>query len=217
MSRIAAGALIFLVVAGMTAVATAGTVELSPFYGWRFGGDMVDYYYGDRYNLDDASAYGLAIDIELDPYDETWIEVRWSHQQTELNTTNPDVGRLDLGIDYFHIGGLKAFGDHGDNFVPYGVGTLGATHFNPDAGFGSDTRFSFGLGGGVKLMFAKRVGVRLEGRVLGTYFPSSAAVICGGYPGGCSIGISGNMLWQGEVTAGLVIALGKPAGHSVRR
>ncbi len=215
MSRITTGALLVLATMAIASPATAGMVELLPFYGYHFGGEVVDYYYGDRYDLKDAPTYGLGVDIELDPYDETWIVFRWSHQDSELNTTNPDLGRLDLGVDYFHIGGLMAFGDHTDNIVPYGLGTLGATHFNPDgAGLSSATRFSFGLGGGVKLMFAERVGVRFEGRLLGTYFASGSALICGGYPGGCTFGVSGNVLWQGELTAGLVIALGKKQGRT---
>lgn len=207
MPRITTSTLLFLVAMVMTTPAMAGgDIEITPFFGYQFGGELTDYWTGDRYSLQDNENYGLCLDFAVDPYNDTWIELRWSHQESELKTTIPELGRMDIDIDYFHIGGLQEFGDDDDHVTPYGVGTLGATHFNPGAsGFSSATRFSLGLGGGVKLMAGERIGVRLEARLLGTYFDSHAAFICGS-PGGCAIGVSGNMLFQGEVTIGLILA-----------
>jgi hypothetical protein len=53
-------------------------------------------------------------------------------------------------------------------------------------------------------MFGERIGLRLEGRVYGTFTSSSGAIFSGG--GGCSFGFTGsNVFWQFEATAGIVI------------
>jgi len=205
MSRITTSTLLFLVVMVMTTPAMAGgDIEVTPFFGYQFGGELTDYWTGDRYSLKDSENYGVSFDIAVDPHNDTWIELRWSHQESQLKTTIPELGRMGVDVDYFHIGGVREFEGQNDNVIPFGVGTLGATHFNPEAlGLSSATRFSIGLGGGVKLMAGERIGFRLEARMLGTYFDSNAAFICGS-PGGCAFGVSGNMLIQGEVTIGLI-------------
>ena len=84
---------------------------------------------------------------------------------------------------------------------------MGASHFSPDQDdLSSATRFSFGLGGGVKILPGDRIGIRLQGKIYGTYASGNAGMICGG--GGCSFGFSGNVMWQAEVSAGLILGFG---------
>jgi len=205
MTRTHSGLLIALLALAVSLPAAAGgSIEITPYVGYAFGGELTDYWTGDRYRLQDSENFGVSLDIAVDPHDDTWIQLRWSHQESELRTTIPELGRMDIDLDYFHIGGLREFEGKNDNVIPFAGGTLGATHFNPEAGgLSSATRFSMGLGGGVKLMSNGPIGVRLEARILGTYFDSSAAFLCGS-PGGCAFGISGNLLVQGEVTIGLI-------------
>jgi hypothetical protein len=211
MTRTLSGLLIALLALAVSLPAAAGGgIEITPYVGYAFGGEVTDYWTGDRYRLKDSENFGISLDIAVDPDDDTWIQLRWNHQESELRTTIPELGTLGIDLDYFHIGGVREFEGQNQNVIPYGMGTLGATHFNPETpGLSSATRFSLSLGGGVKLMSpGGRVGVRLEGRLLGSYFDSSAAFFCGA-PGGCAFGISGNMLFQGEVSVGLILAMGR--------
>jgi hypothetical protein len=204
MSRFSAVALTLLALSVALPAAAASYLEVTPFVGYQFGGELTDYQTGFRYRLQDNGNFGVSLDMAMDPHDDTWFELRWSHQESELKTTIPELERMDIDIDYFHIGGLQEFQGENDHVIPFCVGTLGATHINPNAyGLSSATRFSLGLGGGVKLMSGGPIGLRLEARLLGTYFGSNAAFICGS-PGGCAFGINGTMLLQGEVTIGLI-------------
>jgi len=205
MKRIA----ILITLAIVTLVPTAvyaQQFEITPFIGYRFGDDFRDYYTGTRFDLKDSESYGFTFDYSID-FD-TQFEFLWGHQETNINVTGvgTPTGRFPLDVDYFHIGGIQLF-DTGDT-RPFMVGTLGATHINPEEnGYSSDTRFSFGLGGGVKFFPTDHIGVRLDGRVYATYVGGSGGVFCGPY--GCTYGYAGNTFWQVEFTAGIIFGGGK--------
>ena len=87
---------------------------------------------------------------------------------------------------------------------PFFGGTAGATRLSPDApGLDSDTNFSVGLAGGVKLFLTKHVGLRLEARVLATQVDSESAAFCTNNT--CRIFYDGDFLWQYTANAGIVI------------
>lgn len=188
-------------------------VEITPFAGYRMGGefDGVD---SDPDGLDieigDATAFGLAINWPAD--ENTEWEVYASRQSTDLDTAGlfepgaPAPGGLD--ITYLQVGGTYWF--DGDLARPYIVATLGVSRFEPDdAAFDSETFFAFGIGGGYKLWPTSRLGLRLEGRFFGSVVDSDEAVFCrtGGALNGCLIAVSGDAIWQWELTAGLVFRL----------
>jgi hypothetical protein len=86
------------------------------------------------------------------------------------------------------------------------VATIGASRFEPDnSEYDSETFFSFSIGGGYKMAVTPRVGLRLEGRALGSFVSSDSAVFCrsGDGSSGCLIAVSGNLVWQWEMSAGL--------------
>jgi hypothetical protein len=62
-----------------------------------------------------------------------------------------------------------------------------------------------GAGGGVKLMPVRRVGVRLDGRVFATFADIEGRVIACS-PGVCLVALDTDIVWQAELTAGLVVA-----------
>lgn len=195
-------AIVLLLAAAPAAVAE--TFELTPFIGYRVGGSLTDYYSGASFSLDDSESYGLFLDFATDPFGEFQIELYWSHQETTLNIRGVPADSYDVKVDYLHVGGLRFLGDD-DKVRPYLVGSLGATRLNPeDSSIGSTTRFSAGLGVGVKFMPSEHIGIRLEGRGLATFVSSYGAVGCG-YPG-CGVSWGGTVFWQGDFTAGIVIA-----------
>ena len=78
------------------------------------------------------------------------------------------------------------------------------TYLRPERG-DSEARFSFNLGGGVKIPLTEHVGLRFEGRALGTLFNGSGSVFCGG--DSCAISVKGDLFWQFTAFTGVVIGL----------
>src|SRR6185369_14787494 len=56
---------------------------ISPFYGYRFGGEVEDFFTGTKYSFEDAPAYGLFLDYA--PEGIGRLEVLWSHQDSSIN------------------------------------------------------------------------------------------------------------------------------------
>ena len=86
--------------------------------------------------------------------------------------------------------------------------TIGAARFDPDGpGLSSDEFFAFTVGGGWKYFPSSRVGLRQDGRFIGTVLDSDSEIFCQSGPegGGCIINNRGELLWQFELQAGVVI------------
>ena len=88
------------------------------------------------------------------------------------------------------------------------AGTIGFSRFDPrPSGVGSESYLSASIGGGVHFRAARRVGVRLEGRVFTTFVDSDRRIFCasGGSTNLCAIRLKGDTFTQWEVRAGLVV------------
>jgi opacity protein-like surface antigen len=182
-------------------------VQVTPFAGYRFGGEFEDKDSGETFELDDDSSYGLSINF---PYtDLTEWEIYYSQQSTSVDAAGFSVtdNRFDLDIDYLQIGGTYLF-EETPAAVPYFVATVGITRIDPDLeDTSSDSFFSFGVGGGWKFFPASRVGLRLDGRFLGTFIDSDSKIFCQSDEtgGGCAVALKGDLLYQFEIQAGLVV------------
>jgi hypothetical protein len=86
---------------------------------------------------------------------------------------------------------------------PFLTGLLGLTRYAAEGD--NEVRFTVGAGGGVKLMPVRRVGVRLDGRVFATFADIEGRVIACS-PGVCLVALDTDIVWQAELTAGLVVA-----------
>ena len=85
--------------------------------------------------------------------------------------------------------------------------TAGAAHFSPRLpGFGAETYLSGSLGGGLQLRADKRLGVRLEGRVFGTFLDHDGEIFCNtsGETNDCALIVDSELLIQWQVGAGVV-------------
>lgn len=112
--------------------------------------------------------------------------------------------QTDVSFDYLQVGGnLEA---PQGRIVPYLGVSIGATRLAPVNGSGNDFSFSAVLDGGVKLMLAPFLDVRLIGRMPVSFVNGEAAALCvGGL--GCAVHYSGHPLLQGQALLGVGLHL----------
>ncbi len=182
---------------------------VTPFVGYRLGGDFeADDPSEAEVSLNDAASFGLVINVPAesiagDAYTE-W-EVYVSRQSAGVDQAPAGVDpAIDLDITHLLVGGTYV--GAGEVMRPFLAAGIGAAHLSPGAsGYESDTVFAFGLGVGGQFFADRRVGLRLEGRVLGAVIDSDSAMFCasGSEGSACAFRASGDVLWQWEVFAGL--------------
>jgi opacity protein-like surface antigen len=182
------------------AEARAQSVEINPFVGYDFGGSARDAALDQQRSFDASLAYGGTLSFPISP---GWrFELLYSRQDTRLGGgLSPS---FDVAIERY-LGGFQE--EKGEGNVRWiGSAWLGATRFIPGlGGFDSVTKFGAGVGLGVKLFFAKNLGLRLETRALYTLVKGGeGGVLCTN--GTCLFAFSGTGLWQGDVNAGLILA-----------
>jgi len=187
-----------LVVASMGAQAQ-GMFEISPFYGYRWGGDF-ETADGQSLGLQGGKAYGLSLDYSASP--ELKFEMLWSRQESSVDLNElGGLSHLGVTVDEFQLGGVleTVYG----RLHPYITGLLGASLFGPDDS-DSEVRFSLSLGGGVKFFLFRNLAFRADIRGFCTVVESDSALISHG--GVTLVRFSGSTMWQGEVSGGITLA-----------
>jgi outer membrane beta-barrel protein len=166
-----------LLVAGASAAASAqvreGTVEISPFAGYLFGGEFErgsTSLFGFEVEADDDATFGLRLGYNLT--DTFEMEFQASRTETEFVTDDdelfdPDDEESfgDLTIDYFMGYGTFNFGRR--RAVPYITVGAGVARLDPDipgTNARKDTRFTASVGIGVKAFVNPHFGFRFDGR-----------------------------------------------------
>jgi hypothetical protein len=153
--------------------------------------------------MKETGAVSLALDFESD--ESTQIQVFASYQDTSLSVTqvgqpSGPSSRSPLKVAYLHLGGTAYFAPPVGR-GPYVVGGLGITVLSPGLeGLGTETQPSINLGIGYALPLGDSLALRFEGRGYFTLVDSSGGFFCSG---GCTVSISGQVLSQGELMAGL--------------
>lgn len=178
-------------------VAQTTQFGISPFFGYRFGGEVEDAITGTDYSFEDSPAYGLFLDYAPKNFFGRY-ELLWSHQDSSIDFKgNNGLGEVDLTIDVVQVGGVAEFGS--ERFREYVSMHLGATHYSSD-GYGNDTYFSFGIGGGIKAYLTKNIYLRADLRGFCTVVDAEGGFI---YFNGITIAsFSGDTLWQGQASVG---------------
>jgi len=169
--------LLFLVLAiGASAAASAqvreGTVEISPFAGYLFGGEFergTTSLFDFDIQADDDATYGVRLGFNVT--DNFQVEFQASRSETAFVTGDDELFGSDaeefgdLTIDYFMGYGTFNFGRR--RAVPYITLGAGVARLDPDVP-GSrarrDTRFTGSLGVGVKAFVNRNFGFRFDGR-----------------------------------------------------
>ena len=185
----------------------SGPKEISPFAGYRFGGnfDVSGDLYGTNeiqtleIEIDESSSFGVVVAW---PYaDKRQGELLLSHYKSELipaSLLTPYTS--DLSVTYLHLGGNVPLAN---GLLPlWFSGGFGVTHFSPDdKKLDDETKLSVNLGLHSKLQLSERIALRLGARLYATFLNSDSTIFCG--EDTCEITISSDMWLQSELSAGL--------------
>lgn len=184
---------------------TSTALDLTLLYGYQDGGWLNHIDTDSRLKLDQSSASGFILGRPLSANRD--LELLYSQQQTVLKEGNiavPPEDLLTIDIQYLHLGGT-VFLERYQGIEGFLSGGLGMTHFSPSlSGAPAETRPSMSLGVGARWMPVERVGLRLESRFYGTLFNSNTTLFCSG---GCRLSVSGDLLTQYAIFAGVVVRL----------
>jgi len=191
------GAIAFVVcLAAHARVADAQGLELMPFGGYRFGGDFFELATGRPADLDGSPALGFVVNVPLS--NGLQVEALVAQQQAPFD--REAFRRVTVGLA--QVGGLQELS--GGRARPFLTGVLGLTRYA--SGGNSGVRFTIGAGGGVKLFPVSHVGLRLDGRVYTTLVDGDARVVACAQ-GTCLTSIHVAVVWQAELSAGIVFRL----------
>jgi hypothetical protein len=186
-SRIAPAAVFFLLTSLSAPVCVAqvrsGTVEISPFAGYLFGGRFPagsNGLFTSKVDVEDHVTYGGRIGWNITSLFEA--EAQFSRTETRFVSPGGDVlfgpsgTRLgDLKIDYALGYATLNFGHR--RFVPYVTFGMGAARLDPDVckvrvkpctNPGADWRYTASAGAGIKTFLSPHFGLRFDGRYYGT-------------------------------------------------
>ncbi len=193
-------AAILIALGGHASPVNAQSFELSPFYGYRFGGSFVDLYTPQPFDLDGAPAIGVAFDVRLYDSDDFQIEGLFTHQAATVQLAGRPATELQVSADHWLAGVLQEF--NGGPLRGFTTGLLGLTRYAADGN--GEYRFTVAAGGGIKMFPDRKLGIRLDGRLFATFLDgASNAVAC--TPGACLVGLHLDVAWQAEFTAGLTV------------
>lgn len=156
-----------------------------------------------RVVVDAGPSYGASFGVRL--REEDLVEVRWARQDSHLHTEDitPQIPRERMILDQYH-------GDFSHEFFlenwprwakPFILGSVGATHVSSGTNV-NFTRFSFGLGGGIRAYATRHFGFKVQAEWLPVVASPQVAFVCGG---GCIIHVADSLASQGEVLAGPIL------------
>jgi opacity protein-like surface antigen len=184
--------------------------EVTPFGGYRMGGSFDTQETATEasrsVDLEDGGSWGVDLGIYRDPG--SFYELLYSTQSVDLDSSDAGYQGVEVTTDYIHFGGTLLFADE-YWVVPYFSFTAGATLFNANGGYDSDTKFSFSMGTGLRLPFTEHLSATLGVRGYLTFVSSDGDLFCVSNPqagqSGCLLKTSGDTFFQGEATAGLTL------------
>jgi opacity protein-like surface antigen len=188
-----------LMAAPARAQSEGSSVQITPFAGYAFGGSVRDTEFEEDRGFEASLAYGGALNFRVG---QTWrFELLYSRQPTKLE------GGLGPPFDVTlerYLAGIQE--EKGEGSVRwFGTFYLGATRLIPGrSGFDSQTKFTGGVGLGLKSFFTPAIGLRLEIKGFYTVVEAEGGTFCAN--GNCLFAFSGSGLWQGDLSGGLVIA-----------
>lgn len=187
---------------GIRQVQPTSRIELTPYAGWQWGGGIATTL-GDL-RIRAAMNWGGILGFRTSSMQV--VELTYNYQRAPLvlerGSLAGDSTLFDLTSHFIQVGG-RAERQSGP-VTPFVVGGLGLTIFDPSQSTrSSEARFSVHFGGGLRIPFSQRAALRAQLRGWYSFLSTSGGVFCG--PAGCSFGVSGSGIFQGDVSGGLTI------------
>lgn len=178
--------------------------ELTPYIGYRMGGqfdvDNPEPAADESVDLQDDGDWGVDLGIYRDR--SSFYEILYSHSSAGLDSSDPSLKGVDVTIEYLQIGGTLLFQEH-EHYVPYLSLTVGGTKFDAGGGYGSETKLSGSLGGGVRFPFGEHFAATLGARGYLTAVSSDTQFFCTGSGSvNCLFRTTGSTFFQGEALLG---------------
>lgn len=207
---VAAGALAAYALLICDAARAEPVVQIAGYAGYSFGGSVDARYESLRRSasIADAPSYGGTIDFNVGRG--AYAELSYSRQDTDVSIRAPEgtLGRYDLSVQYFTVGGLQQFFLPGTDIIrPTFAGSVGAVRFGASSEDQSvdDWHVSLIFEGGLILQVIENFGLRFRARLLTTFLASQSTLFCG-TEAGCTYTFTGTALFQGDLSAGAFIA-----------
>jgi hypothetical protein len=194
--------------AGPMTVQAAPRFEVTPFVGYRFGGEFdvqgADGEAERSIDLDDDTSFGLDIGLYRD--NNSFYELLYSRQESGVDSSDAALRGLDVTTEYLHFGGTLLF-DQDTWYRPYLSMTIGATRLDPSGGYDDETKFSASLGGGFRFPINERIAATLGARAYVTFVGSDTELFCVSIDGAssCLFKSSGSTYFQAEAQLGLAV------------
>lgn len=206
---------------GLAAVLAFGTtvsrsearqIYISPMFGYTTAGSLdLGESDLDDVKVDGGMTWGGQIGFQAQPG--FTFEASWMQQESHLSVQNfaalglPSKEVIGLKVGQLHGNFLFEKVGYGNTTHPYFLLGLGATFFNPDRDFDTETKFSFAIGAGVKIEASEKVGLKIQGKYNPTYLDEDyGGVWCD--PFYCYQVADPDYLDQGEFAAGITYKLG---------
>jgi hypothetical protein len=200
----------FVILAAVLPVSSyAQKAEISVLGGWMWSSQVATS--EGEVKVSDPGNFEVAVGFYLAPM--TQAEISYTYAKAQA-TIDPYAGSpvppgylTDFAMHYFLVSGIREIPLKNDKVVPYALGSLGAVYLVPSNSLYEDAVcFAFGFGGGAKIFFSERLGIRLQARLLLPVFFSGVGFWFG--TGGADLGVSGAIpIVQGDFSGGLTLRL----------
>jgi hypothetical protein len=200
-------AVLVLAATGFAGSAAAQALEIRPFVGYRDGGELREEA-GRRYDIAGDVTFGLAVDFDLRR--DIGVQLLVSRLATSAEPESSGVGGpLGLSVTHWLVGPSKSFFPR-SRLRPDAALLGGFSTFSPDLeGHRSVGWFTLAPVLGATYFPWQRVGLRLEGRGFITFTNTGTPFACEDTGGGCILRFVGNTMFQPEIAASVVFALGQ--------
>ena len=138
-----------------------------------------------RVVVDASPSYGVSLGVRL--REEDLVEVRWARQDSYIRSEDlaPQPPRQRMILDQFHgdFSHEPLVEDWPSWAKPFVMASVGATHVSNSTNV-SFTRFSFGIGGGIRLYASRHFGFKVQAEWLPVVADPKVSFVCGG---GCIV------------------------------
>jgi hypothetical protein len=156
-----------------------------------------------RVVVDASPSYGVSFGVRL--REEDLVEVRWARQDSYVHSEDitPQPAPQRMILDQFHgdFSHEPLVEDWPSWAKPFVLASVGATHVSTSTNL-NFTRFSFGIGGGIRFYTSRHFGFKIQAEWLPVVADPQVAFICGG---GCIVHVGGTLASQGELLAGPIL------------